>query len=305
MLKYKSTPWPTMEITTCVPTKGCIVDCLFCPQRLLEKKYTGTRYLKLDDFKFLIEKIPIDVRITFAGFVEPWLNKECTDMLLHAHQKGHKISVFTTGIGMNVEDVERIKDVPYAGMPNGGFCLHLPDSERIAKHPITEKYHKVLQTFAKYHQQIKHFYVMAMGEEIHPDIKYLWNGAEVPTMWHRAGNLLGEAILKPELMNYKDRFNSVFHGEEARTCNCVERLYHNVMLPNGDISLCCMDYNLEAIIGNLYRQGYNELLPNPLSCFDICRRCENGVKPEDLKNEQNCCQNNQESLYSLETKSPN
>ncbi|HUU88255.1 MAG TPA: radical SAM protein [Candidatus Glassbacteria bacterium] len=291
MLKYKSTKWPTMEITTCVPAKGCIVDCVFCPQRLLEKKYTGTRYLRLDGFKFLLDKIPEEVRITFAGFVEPWLNKECTDMLLYANEKGHQISVFTTGIGMSPDDVERIKDVPYAGMPNGGFALHLPDNERLAKHPITDKYLKVLEKFREYAFSIKHFYLMSMGEEVHESIAHIFQSSEldVPVMWHRAGNLLGEAILKPELMNYKDRFHSIFHGEEPRTCNCVERLYHNVLMPNGDVSLCCMDYNLENIIGNLYRQDYNEVLPKPLSCFDICRRCENGVTPQSLIHEQDHC----------------
>ena len=60
-------------------------------------------------------------------------------------------------------------------------------------------------------------------------------------------------------------------------------------MPNGDVSLCCMDYNLENIIGNLYRQDYNEVLPKPLSCFDICRRCENGVTPQSLIHEQDHC----------------
>lgn len=281
MLKHKNTDWPTMEITTCVPSKGCVVDCVFCPQRLLEKKYTGERYLRLDEFKFLIEKIPTDVRITFAGFVEPWLNKECTDMLLHAYGKGHPVSVFTTAVGMNVEDVDRIKDIEYAGSPNGGFALHLPDDERLAKHPITEKYLTVLHKIKSVCSSMTNFYVMAMGN-LHPDVKPIFHNAHVPIMWHRAGNLLGEAILKPEVMNYKDRFKSVFHGEEKRTCGCIERLYHNVLMPNGDVSLCCMDYNLENVIGNLYRQDYNDVLPKPLSCFDICRRCENGVLPTEL-----------------------
>ena len=190
MLKYKTTPWPTMEITTCVPTKGCIVDCVFCPQRTLEKKYTGERYLRLEEFKFLIDKIPTDVRITFAGFVEPWLNKECTDMLLYAHQKGHEVSAFTTGIGMTVEDVEKIKDVPYAGMPNGGFCLHLPDSERLAKHPITDRFINVVKKFKEHANTIRHFYVMSMGNELHESVKGIFEHAQVPAMWHRAGNLL-------------------------------------------------------------------------------------------------------------------
>jgi hypothetical protein len=78
----------------------------------------------------------------------------------------------------------------------------------------------------------------------HESIVDVISTAEVPDMWSRAGNLLGEAILKPELINLKDHFKAIYHGEQDMTCRCEERLYHNVMLPNGDVSLCCMDYNL-------------------------------------------------------------
>lgn len=274
--KYKFSTAPTMEITTCVPKKGCVIDCVFCPQRLLEKKYQGERYLSLENFKVLIDKIPSEIRITFAGFVEPWLNKNCSDMLLYAHQKSHPISVFTTGIGMNIEDIEKIKDIPYAGNPNGGFVLHLPDNERLAKHPISAKYIKVLEKFKEVQNSIQNFYIMSMGP-VHDSIKHIFDDAVVPSMWSRAGNLLGEAILKPELMNVKDRFQSIYHGEKEMTCNCEERLYHNILMPNGDVSLCCMDYNLDNILGNLYKQSYNDLLPRPFSCFNICRNCENAI----------------------------
>ena len=278
---HKTSVAPTMEVTTCVPRKGCIVDCIFCPQRLLEKKYEGERYLSLDNFKILIDKIPQEVRITFAGFVEPWLNKECSDMILYAHSTGHPVSAFTTGIGMNVEDVDKIKDIPYVGEPNGGFALHLPDEERLAKHPISAKYIKVLQRFRETQQYFKNFYVMSMGP-VHPEVRNIFPDSVIPSMWSRAGNLLGEAILKPELINYKDRFRAVYHGEEKLTCNCIERLYHNVLMPNGDVSLCCMDYNLDNILGNLYNMSYDELIPKPKTCFDICRFCENGISPEKI-----------------------
>jgi hypothetical protein len=99
-------------------------------------------------------------------------------------------------------------------------------------------------------------------------------------MWHRAGNLLGEAVLKPELMNVFDRVQTIYTGEDPMTCDQYERLYHNVLIPSGDVSLCCMDYNLEEIIGNLFEQEYNEILPKPFSTFDMCRRCESGCSPD-------------------------
>ena len=102
-------------------------------------------------------------------------------------------------------------------------------------------------------------------------------------MWSRAGNLLGEAIIKPELAKIKDRFKHMEHGDKKMTCNCTERLYHNVCLPNGDVSLCCMDYGLKYIIGNLLTQEYDDIVPKPLSCFTLCQRCENGIEPHMLK----------------------
>ena len=277
---WKNSIAPTMEFTTSIDVKnGCVVDCVFCPQRTLQKSYKGNRFLSLEDFITCVDKIPQEVRITFAGFTEPWLNPKCTDMLLYAHDRGHPISVFTTGIGMKLEDIERIKHVPFAGQPNGGFTLHLPDKERKAKHPITDRYIEVIERFGELRGEIQNFNVMSMGE-VDDRVSHVFTTSHIPEMWSRARNLMHESILKPELLNRSHEFKSVYHGEEPRTCGCLEKMYHNITLPNGDVSLCCMDYGLEHIIGNLLEQDYEDVIPDNNACFNLCRFCENGVKPE-------------------------
>ena len=77
--------------------------------------------MRLDNFRTYIEKVPPEVDIWFAGMSEPWLNPECTEMLLYAHNKGHKICVFTTLIGMKLSDLDLIESVPF-----GFFQVHLP-----------------------------------------------------------------------------------------------------------------------------------------------------------------------------------
>ena len=176
------------------------------------------------------------------------------------------------------EDIERIKDIPYAGNPNGGFVLHLPDQERKAKHPITDRYVKVIEKFGEVHSQIQNFTLMCMGT-VHESVRHVFPEAPTYQMWSRAGNLLGESMLKPELLNRKDEYKSVYHGEQPMTCGCLEKLYHNIMLPNGDVSLCCMDYGLEHILGNLIEQDYGEIIPEDNTCFNLCRFCENAKKP--------------------------
>ena len=277
--KWQKYPAPTLEITTVIPEKGCVVDCVFCPQRTLEKVYTGTRSLSLDMFKTLIDKVPTDVRITFAGFTEPWMNRYCTDMLLYANEQGHPISVFTTGVGLTIDDLERIVDVPYAGNPNGGFILHLPDSELLARHPITPGYIKTLQWLKDNQHRIQNFSTMSMGL-VHPSVSHLFDWAPTYQMWSRGANLIRESMEKPELITYKDRWKSIYHSDKNRTCGCVEHLYHNVLLPNGDVSLCCMDYGLDHILGNLNTQTYEDIIPNENSCYNLCNFCENGVNPK-------------------------
>jgi len=282
MQAWRSTPFPTLEITTNVAPKGCVVDCAYCPQRVLEKSYKGDTVMTMERFKECIDKVPTEVRITFAGFTEPWLNKRCTDMAFYAFEKGHPVSAFTTAVGMKPIDVYRLKNIPFAGGPNGGFCLHLPDSDRIAKHPINANYIKVIEAFHEVHQQIKEFYVMCMGWEVHESVRHLFPNAVVPSFWNRAGNLRKESLLKPELEKVYERVRHAEVKTEPMTCGCDEGLYHNVLLPNGRVSICCMDYSLDYIVGNLLEQSYDDVVPKDQACFEICKSCENGVKPKEL-----------------------
>ncbi len=60
---------------------------------------------------------------------------------------------------------------------------------------------------------------------------------------------------------------------------------HGVLLPNGDVALCCMDYSLAHVLGNLRDMPHRELYKGDafqkilLALKDesmalICRKCE-------------------------------
>jgi hypothetical protein len=51
---------------------------------------------------------------------------------------------------------------------------------------------------------------------------------------------------------------SVTH-QQAVGCSFTPFYDQNVLLPNGDVVLCCMDYGLRHVLGNLLRQEYHEL----------------------------------------------
>lgn len=85
------------------------------------------------------------------------------------------------------------------------------------------------------------------------------------------------------------RAGNVWDTEKADgkfTCGlCGDDYNHNVLLPNGDVYLCCQDWSLKHKIGNLYDTHYDDLdresIKGLASCDKseiICRNCEHFVK---------------------------
>jgi len=264
-----------MEITTTIPKNGCVVDCVFCPQTVLSNAYKGKTSMSFIDFKNAIDKLPHDVDIVFAGLSEPWINKDCTKMVIYANRQGHKVSVFTTAVGMTLKDVELIKNIEFTTGSNKGFVLHLPDKQGNAKHPVGDDYKEVLTKLKEYFLGKSFFYTISMGE-VHDDYKELFPNTVSQQMWSRAGNLDIECTLKSELEKVKDKYiRTINRAEVLVTCNCEEGVHRNVLLPNGDVVLCCMDYGLQHVLGNLYTSSYNSILPKQDTPFDLCKLCEN------------------------------
>lgn len=270
----------TMEITTVI---GCRVQCTFCPQTLLMNKYKESNNLDLiswgnpvvmsfDTFKECIDKIPTDIDIHFSGFAEPWLNPHCTEMLLYAHKKGHHIAVFSTLTDMTVEDVDLIKDVPFIR-----FHVHLADENKFAKIAVNSKYLEVLRKLIS--SKIRNLTYMAMGTL--PKVIQDVIGLDfVPdTMIDRCGNCeFGESTPK----KYGPLVCTKGHVDGINVLN------ENVLLPNGDVCLCCMDYGIENVLGNLLTSDYQSLFAG--SKFKeilykmhsenqeiICRGCPNAI----------------------------
>ena len=89
-------------------------------------------------------------------------------------------------------------------------------------------------------------------------------------------------------------------------------LKNNVLIPNGDVQLCCMDYGLEAKVANLFHDDYDEIfngepmknIINSMSDIDgkddlICRKCENAIYKSDEKENPMKNKNIQETLNTL------
>lgn len=251
-----------LEITTHV---GCPLNCLDCPQKLLLSNYKGKKYMDYEDYTKVIDKIPQGVRVDFSGMCEPFVNPRCADMILYAYEKGHPLALYTTLQGATYEDYEKLKDVEYEVV-----TIHIPDNEGRSSFKITGDYLKLLSlwecnNYSCHSQQINPIVL--------PHLKH--NKFLITYMHDRAGNL-----------EHQQHF---YHSPQQRVlcCNCGNYLDHNVLLPDGTTLVCCMDYGMTAVFGNLFEQSYEEILNSDVArnlrikmetedC--LCKHCTNAVE---------------------------
>jgi|10_taG_2_1085330.scaffolds.fasta_scaffold29485_2 sulfatase maturation enzyme AslB (radical SAM superfamily) len=269
---------PTMEITT---VSSCKNACAYCPQALLKKSYNADKYMSLETFQKCVDKIPKDVTIDFAGYVEPFLNPQCMNMIEYAVEAGYEVRIFTTLVGITLTDVERLSKLKIAEI-----VLHLPDNDNVMKAGIDDKYVKVAKEFdrtVKYksahvfgtlHHKLRPIFPFCIDKpstHLHSRANNLSEKVECKRHDYVRGIIMCGVIQRHSVTKYGIRFN------------------HNVLLPDGSVGLCCMDYGQQHQIGNLVLEDYEDLFKSKAyervmrGLHDeqesiLCRTCKETVK---------------------------
>ena len=216
---------------------GCPVNCLkYCPQEVTVGKYSGKRRLTITDWEIVLSHVPPALPIYFSGFCEPFANPNTIDFIKMAHNAGHPVGMYTTLYQASREAVERL--VKYQFMT---FCLHLPDGEAM-KIPLSQDYQDnvftVLQNVKNVHFSIMNDLFVSMNRE----------------------NITRGSSVKKKIFKF-----------------CVKLNHPQLnLLPNGNVSLCCMDFGLSHTLGNLYTEDYLTIRKRFWSQrkkFELCKTC--------------------------------
>lgn len=257
---------PFLEITTAVPPGGCSVRCHFCPADKTADAYGDRpRLMPLETFAACLAKMPAGTSISFAGFAEPYLNPWASDMAEHAARAGVQWELYTTCVGMTEADVDRI-----AAAKPVRIKLHLPDAEGYAKIRVTPEYVRVVERLADV-----------------PGCSWMTMGTLHPAMLRRFGKIIASAmhtraglVDAPELVKVRPT-----RKRGALRCRPGPELDRNILLPDGSLTLCCFDFGMRHVIGNLLHQTWQEIRDGePLRAVReamasedgdvLCRTCE-------------------------------
>lgn len=255
---------------------GCPNYCKYCPQETFLNAYKGVKELVFDDYVTMIDKLPKSC-ISISGYSEPFKNPWCTDMIEYADKKEHTVMVYTTLQGLDIETYKRLRKMYFVR----AVTIHLPDKEGNTVTKITDEYKKVLNYI------ISHptggwcnLVFSSHGSAVHPDIQHIVNINAAYRIHDRCGNL---KTSDPKV--HKVHWQS---GRIACGNGFGQYPESGIVMPNGDVYLCCMDWALEYKLGNLLEQSWFDVMASGVrkrekedretGCHDgICRHCADAV----------------------------
>jgi hypothetical protein len=191
--------------------------------------------------------------------------------------------VFTTGIGLKKEHIPILEKIPIKsiGKENTSVEIHLPDDSNNTKIKVDKYYLEVIKALK--HSKIPNLKFLLYGR-MHPEVKKALN-MEVEDLSRLIQNRGSNLDNLPPL---KKITGKVMCGNSGRLLN------DNVLLPNGDVVLCCQDYGLKHKLGNLIEMSYEDLFKtesfkNMQKVLDsedgdiLCRHCSSSVKQNSNK----------------------
>lgn len=243
-----------IEVTTVI---GCSVDCKYCPQKLLLNRYfetdkTRKNRMTIDDFKVYLEHTPANCEFVFCGMSEPFLNKDCMAMIQMACDAGRDVSLFTTLVGLSVTELQKLLMFPIRYV-----TLHAADKFNHAKIRTDDEYYRKIELIINGKKRNGTPFVDVINTQAEPDsrvVEICEGKYEILTSLHdRAGNL---GDLKDDTL---EKCYQELEGEKIYCCTCGLDLNNQILLPDGTLVLCNMDFGLRHQLGNLLQDDYETI----------------------------------------------
>lgn len=287
------------------PTNFCNLKCLFCTQDISKRPRGIMTAEMFGKILPLLPKSLNEIQLHLAG--ESLLNKDLPLIIQYLKARGFKKVALSSNGTLPFEFYENIIR---AGLDELIISLDGATKEIYDQYQRGGDFNKVSDNIIKMANMdqrktnlVIQFVVMKHNEHQIEDMKSLAKNHGADALWFKSAslNISSSEILEKNITENARNFlpknqkysRYVFQGDKIKvkdkpiTCPWVFRA---AILWNGDVAVCCADFEGQAVIGNILEEGsfkkiwkskkYHEFRKKILKRkLDICRNCNVGDNP--------------------------
>lgn len=257
------------------PTNVCNLRCPLCPTAQNMKREKG--FLSLDKFKAIVDEVSSFTKVINMGFAgEPLLNKDIFKMAKYAEEKGIR-----TGLSTNTTPLDRYLDEVFdSGISNLIVCLEGASKE-------THEHYRVGSNFEEVRENIRRLCQKKRKEKFqkpHITLQFVvmkHNEHEIDEIVELAGNLGVDSLMlktlslgswvglerkkqlakewlpsQEELSRFRIKDDVPQLKARPKVCGWLRQ---SVILWNGDVTMCCYDFNGELVVGNIFKEKFQKI----------------------------------------------
>jgi radical SAM protein with 4Fe4S-binding SPASM domain len=250
----KKYPWG-VDIGT---TNLCNAECIMCPHSRLNKM--GTMNMKL--YKKIIdncEKLKIKV-ITLSFFGEPFLDKEIIEKIKYAKEKGMLVAFYSNASLLNEELAKKIVESGLDGITISFDGYSRETYEKIRKKLkfgiVKKNILNLIETRKKMKKNNpKINLVLVELEENKREIKQFYRE------WEKKVDSINIINMRNWANDIKkEGTKESFHFNKKMKRKPCALIWQKMIVDwNGDVVLCCDDWNHSTVLGNLKKQTIEEI----------------------------------------------
>lgn len=263
-------PLSTPMLVFIEPTNMCNFKCKFCPtgdEKLLNKVNRQCGVMKLDTLKKIVDgfkEFPEKIKkLHFYLNGEPLINKEICEMISYAKNKeiSEEIWLKTNGSLLNKELSEQLID---SGLDLIGISIEGVSNERYKQIcGVNIDYNKILEDirYLYNHKGKCKIYVKIVdyGLTTYEKEKFFNDFSEISTEI-QIENLMGWSMSSEKDFTLGMSSEKTPENEELVNKDiCPYPFYTMALNFNGDVSLCCVDWSLNTVVGNINEQSLMEI----------------------------------------------
>ena len=274
-------------------TTYCGANCIMCPR---EKYHYSWKHMDTEFFKKIIDQaVKLGMQsLDACGFGDPFMDPEYRDKLAYIKEKYPHIKVYTSTTGHLIDS----KRLPWV--------CELIDTIKISHYGFSKSvFEKIHRGSLKYEKVVKNIEeLLGISKEDRPYVIMQFlifpeNEHQVKE-WKNYWEPKADEVMIWLPHNYGGSLYSKYlnHPEEMRKSkprSCGRPFKGNLFVrENGEVSMCCFDFDRQLVIGDLRRQNLRDILEwGPLrkirvvhtkgtydECDYICKDCDQ-IYPRD------------------------